>query len=71
MEPDVIENGELRIENRYITDLITQHALENIDKYSERYKDSDQPFYISVHYTAPPRPVGCRSASGRVCRDVP
>ena len=56
MEPDVIENGELRIENRYITDLITQHALEDIDKYADRYKESSQPFYISVHYTAPHDP---------------
>lgn len=52
MQPDVIENGELRMENRYITDLITEHALENLDKYAA----GEEPFYISVHYTAPHDP---------------
>ncbi len=56
MQPDVIENGELRIEKRYITDMITEHALAYIDKYAESYRDAGEPFYISVHYTAPHDP---------------
>ncbi len=56
MQPDVIENGELRIENRYITDMITEHTLADIDKYAESYRAGGSPFYISVHYTAPHDP---------------
>lgn len=52
MTPDVIENGCLKIENRYITDLITEHSLDIIDRYSKR----DNPFYLSIHYTAPHDP---------------
>ncbi len=52
MQPDVIEDGELKMEERYVTDLITDHALKALDKYAA----SEAPFYISVHYTAPHDP---------------
>lgn len=52
MQPDVIENGELRIEKTYLTDLITEHALKNLEQYAEE----ERPFYLSVHYTAPHDP---------------
>lgn len=56
MKPDIIENGCLRIEEEYVTDLITDHALDYIDKYAEQYRESGRPFYIGVHYTAPHDP---------------
>ena len=49
---DVVENGTLHFESRYITDLITERALEYLDALS----GSENPFYISVHYTAPHDP---------------
>lgn len=49
---DVVENGTLHFESRYITDLITERALEYLDALS----GSESPFYISVHYTAPHDP---------------
>lgn len=36
----------------YVTDVITDHALEFLESAS----DSDQPFYLSLHYTAPHSP---------------
>lgn len=51
-QADVIENGELHFENRYITDLITEHALDYLDSFAKQ----ENPFYISVHYTAPHDP---------------
>lgn len=51
-QADVIENGELHFETRYITDLITEHALNYLDSFAHQ----DNPFYISVHYTAPHDP---------------
>lgn len=51
-QADVIENGKLHFENRYITDLITDHALEYLDTFAHQ----ESPFYVSVHYTAPHDP---------------
>ena len=51
-QADVVENGELHFESRYITDLITEHALEDLDAFAKQ----ENPFYISVHYTAPHDP---------------
>ena len=49
----MIRDGELDIrEGEYVTDLITDDAINNIDKYCEQ----DKPFYLSVHYTAPHSP---------------
>jgi len=49
---DVVRDGELYFEDRYITDIITEDALHNIDELSE----GENPFYLSVHYTAPHSP---------------
>lgn len=49
---DMIENRNIHIENRYITDVITDRALEFMDELAKEEK----PFYLSVHYTAPHSP---------------
>lgn len=49
---DVVLNGEVYFEERYLTDVITDKAIEFVDHFS---KESD-PFYLSVHYTAPHDP---------------
>lgn len=51
-KPEIVENGELRYENQYITDLITEKAITYLDEMSRE----DAPFYLSVHYTAPHDP---------------
>ena len=47
-----IVDGELRREPRYLTDAITDHALQFLDGRRGR----TDPFYLSVHYTAPHSP---------------
>ena len=49
---DVIENGEIYYENRYITDVITNKAIEYIEELSSK----EEPYYINVNYTAPHDP---------------
>jgi arylsulfatase A-like enzyme len=49
----MIRDGEEYTEPRYVTDVITDHALEFFDK-----RDADKPFYLGVHYTAPHSPWG-------------
>ena len=51
-QADVVEDGQLHFETRYITDLITERALDYLDDFSKQ----ENPFYISVHYTAPHDP---------------
>lgn len=48
----MIIDGELRREPGYLTDAITAHALEFLDQQA----GNPQPFYLSVHYTAPHSP---------------
>lgn len=51
--PDMVEDGRLHFEHgRYVTDLITDKALAFLDTLSEE----KNPFYLSVHYTAPHAP---------------
>ncbi len=45
-------NGQLIHEPEYITDVITDDALN----FLEQQKEAKQPFYLSVHYTAPHDP---------------
>lgn len=52
MNPDIVENGRVTISDKYITDLITEHALQYLDELNREEK----PFYLSVHYTAPHSP---------------
>ena len=50
--PDIVEDGNIIIENGYVTDLITDKALDFLDDLTVQ----DNPFYLSVHYTAPHSP---------------
>ncbi|MEG2206651.1 MAG: sulfatase-like hydrolase/transferase [Clostridia bacterium] len=51
--PDVVENGEITVRHgQYVTDLLTDQALA----YLNELKQTKQPFYLSVHYTAPHSP---------------
>lgn len=51
-EPEIVEDGEIKLENRYVTELITNKALSYLDIFSQ----TSEPFYLSVHYTAPHDP---------------
>jgi len=48
----MIKNRELVHESRYITDCITDDAIEYLDSAAKK----EAPFYLSVHYTAPHNP---------------
>ena len=48
----MIRNGELEKRPEYVTDLITEDAVNKIKAHA---KDSN-PFYLSIHYTAPHSP---------------
>ncbi len=52
--PDIYdhETGQFYNENHYVTDLITQKALDFLDEYI----NGNVPYYLSVHYTAPHDP---------------
>lgn len=50
--PDIVENGSIKIENAYITNKVTDKALSWLEQFSRQ----DNPFYLSVHYTAPHAP---------------
>ena len=51
----MFRNGQPVTEPGYITDVITDEALDYLQR-----RDSGKPFYLSVHYTAPHSPwVGC------------
>ena len=53
--PDIIENGEIHMaDGQYVTDLITDRALDFLEELSGK----EEPFYLSVHYTAPHSPWG-------------
>ncbi len=49
----IIKDGEVALEPEYITDHFTNNAL----RFLEQQKDSDTPFYLGVHYTAPHTPL--------------
>lgn len=50
----VLKNGKfVALDNKYVTDHITEKAIDFLEAQS-----SDQPFYLSVHYTAPHSPWG-------------
>lgn len=51
--PTVFKDGQFHMEReKYITDYITEQAIQ----FLEQEKDSEKPFYLSVHYTAPHSP---------------
>jgi len=47
-----IRDGEIVRDTRYLTDVITEGGLRFLDQQAE----TDTPFYLSVHYTAPHSP---------------
>lgn len=54
--PDIVENGSITVRHgEYVTDVITNRALEYLEEFSQ---NREQPFYLSVHYTAPHDPWG-------------
>jgi choline-sulfatase len=48
----ILRHGTLEHESRYLTDVITEGGL----KFLETQSESENPFYLSVHYTAPHSP---------------
>ena len=63
--PDMVDHGEITVHHgEYVTDLITDRALE----YLKELGEGDDPFYLSVHYTAPPFSMGKRAPSRKVDR---
>lgn len=50
--PDCIQDGKPVLVEQYVTDWITDRALDFLDQ----RKDEAAPFYLSVHYTAPHDP---------------
>ncbi|OON94265.1 MAG: hypothetical protein ATN31_03910 [Candidatus Epulonipiscioides saccharophilum] len=52
-DADICENGEFFRSHEYVTDTITNRALEFLEEFKE---DANKPFYLSVHYTAPHTP---------------
>lgn len=50
--PEYVRDGKITIGDRYITDIITDDALE----FLEENAGKEAPFYLSVHYTAPHSP---------------
>ncbi|KAJ5190909.1 choline-sulfatase [Penicillium cinerascens] len=50
--PDVVVNGDVRFEDGYITNFITENGISFMQEMSQEKK----PFYLSVHYTAPHSP---------------
>lgn len=61
---DMVENNSIYFESKYITDVITDKALQFIDEFNsienfneiDRINKKEKPFYLSVHYTAPHSP---------------
>lgn len=49
---DVVENGRIRFPQGYVTDLIAENALKNLEELAKE----GNPFYLSVHFTAPHSP---------------
>jgi len=48
----MIREGEMDIQDGYVTDLITDDAIRNI----QNHTGDENPFYLSIHYTAPHSP---------------
>ena len=49
--PDFIENGKRKREKGYVTDLVTDYALQWMNQ-----RDTTRPFFIMIHNKAPHRP---------------
>lgn len=54
--PDIVENGGIRVEHgKYVTELFADKAIEFLGELAD---GEDNPFYLSVHFTAPHAPWG-------------
>jgi len=60
---DLYQGDEKKVEQGYLTDLITRHAIEFIDRMADGAK-SGTPFFLSVHHTAPHWPWETRDDAG-------
>ena len=49
----VIENGEIRTEETYLTDFWTRHALTFLDQQGPKAKAGEQPFFLYLAYNGP------------------
>lgn len=56
MNPDMVRDGKIFLEDKYITDLIADDAIRNLNELAENYLENSKPFYLSVHFTAPHTP---------------
>lgn len=52
MNPELVENGRIWDVDKYVTDCITDRALDFLGDLSQQ----KEPYYLSVHYTAPHSP---------------
>lgn len=53
--PDIVENGDIHVlHDRYVTEVIADRAIE----YLKEFREKEEPFYLSVHFTAPHAPWG-------------
>lgn len=50
--PDIVDEGHVYFDDRYITDIITDKAMNYLDELSSEKK----PFYLAVNFTAPHSP---------------
>ncbi len=58
LDPVVIKDGGFDQEKGFLTDIITDKAIEYITELAPESIETDHPFYVSVHYTAPHSPWG-------------
>ncbi|QHI97663.1 sulfatase-like hydrolase/transferase [Xylophilus rhododendri] len=58
---DLWHGEEERHEERYLTDLLTERAIDYLDRMAAQ----DAPFFLSLHYTAPHWPWETREDEGR------
>lgn len=61
--PDVVENGHVKFRNQYISDLITEDALRNLDQFGD-----GKNHYLNVTYTAPHSPWDEKQGPARIRR---
>lgn len=53
--PDIVENGNIKVlHEQYVTEVIANKAIE----YLNEFQHQEEPFYLSVHFTAPHAPWG-------------
>ena len=58
INPEIIENGDIHHEIGYVTELLTDKAIEYLGEMAKNAQEGDHPFYLSLHYSAPHTPWG-------------